>query len=269
MKKVIIGLIVVLIILVALIFVLNYLDNQEQQAAETNQPPQTFEPVEYAANVIREGSGEEAVKLGDIVSVNYAGTLADGTEFDSSYKRNEPIIFTVGANELISGFERGVVGMKVGEIRQLSIPPELGYGSEGVAGVIPPNANLFFEVELVSLNATSTQEAAGDLKIETLKAGSGEREVVEGDNITVHYTGLLADGTKFDSSLDRGVPFTFTVGEGEVIKGWDLGVLGMKEGEKRQLVIPAGLAYGSDGFGNIPPGATLIFRVDLISINEQ
>ena len=94
-------------------------------------------------------------------------------------------------------------------------------------------------------------------------------EAISGKKITVNYSGTLIDGTKFDSSYDRGTPFPFNLGAGEVIKGWDLGVLGMKEGEKRQLVIPAGLAYGSDGFGNIPPGATLIFRVDLISINEQ
>jgi FKBP-type peptidyl-prolyl cis-trans isomerase len=268
MKKVIIGLVVVLIILVGLIFVLNYLDNQEQQAAEINQTPQAFEPVQYAANVIQEGSGEEAVKVGDMVSVNYAGMLEDGTEFDSSYKRNEPIIFTVGANELISGFEQGVVGMKVGEIRQLAIPPELAYGSDGIPGVVPSNANLFFEIELMSINATSAKEIPADLGIETLKAGSGEQEVVEGDSVTVNYTGTLEDGTKFDSSLDRGIPFTFTVGTGEVIKGWDLGIVGMKVGEKRQLTIPANLAYGADGFGDIPANATLIFRVDLISINE-
>ncbi len=107
------------------------------------------------------------------------------------------------------------------------------------------------------------------LKIEILKEGSGE-ETKNGDNVVVHYTGTLEDGTKFDSSLDRGTPFVFTLGVGKVIKGWDLGILGMKIGEKRKLVIPSDLGYGERGTpgGPIPPNATLIFEVELLGINE-
>ncbi len=105
------------------------------------------------------------------------------------------------------------------------------------------------------------------LKIEVLQEGTGE-EVKNGDNVSVHYTGRLEDGTKFDSSLDRGIPFSFKLGAGNVIKGWDLGVLGMKVGEKRKLTIPSDLAYGENGIpGAIPPKATLIFEVELLSIN--
>lgn len=89
-----------------------------------------------------------------------------------------------------------------------------------------------------------------------------------GDRISVHYTGTLEDGTKFDSSLDRGVPFEFTLGAGQVIKGWDQGLLGMKVGDKKRLVLPPELAYGKAGYPPvIPPDATLIFDVELISIN--
>ncbi len=84
------------------------------------------------------------------------------------------------------------------------------------------------------------------MKVEILKEGTGE-VAKNGDTISVHYTGTLENGTKFDSSLDRGVPFSFTLGEGRVIKGWDLGVLGMKVGEKRKLIIPAELGYGEPG----------------------
>lgn len=84
--------------------------------------------------------------------------------------------------------------------------------------------------------------------------------------VQVHYTGWLTDGTKFDSSVDRGTPFVFTLGVGDVIPGWDLGVNGMKVGEKRRLIIPAGLAYGPNGRSSIPGGATLIFDVELLAI---
>lgn len=108
-----------------------------------------------------------------------------------------------------------------------------------------------------------------DPKIEVLKQGTGE-EVKNGDAVSVHYTGTLENGTKFDSSLDRGTPFVFTLGAGQVIEGWDLGILGMKVGEKRKLVIPPELAYGETGTpgGPIPPNATLIFEVELIDINK-
>lgn len=104
------------------------------------------------------------------------------------------------------------------------------------------------------------------LKIEILKEGTG-KEIAIGDTAVVHYTGTLLDGTKFDSSLDRGQPFLFKLGEGRVIAGWEQGVLGMKTGEKRKLFIPSDLAYGASGAGGIiPPNAPLIFEVELLEI---
>ncbi|MFH0818826.1 MAG: FKBP-type peptidyl-prolyl cis-trans isomerase [Patescibacteria group bacterium] len=107
-----------------------------------------------------------------------------------------------------------------------------------------------------------------ELKIEVLQPGAGDRKTKAGDTISVHYTGTLEDGTKFDSSVDRGTPFSFTLGAGQVIKGWDQGLLDMQVGEKRKLTIPSDLGYGSSGAGNIiPPDATLIFETELISID--
>ena len=104
------------------------------------------------------------------------------------------------------------------------------------------------------------------LKIIDIDVGSGE-EAQAGRNVSVHYTGWLADGTKFDSSLDRGQPFVFPLGAGRVIRGWDEGVVGMKVGGKRRLIIPADLAYGSGGRPpRIPPNAELTFDVELLEI---
>jgi len=105
------------------------------------------------------------------------------------------------------------------------------------------------------------------LEIETIVEGSGVESKV-GDSLTVHYTGMLEDGTKFDSSVDRGTPFNFILGIGQVIEGWEKGMEGMKVGEKRKLTIPPEYAYGERGVpGVIPPNATLIFEVELLEIN--
>ncbi|KAL2015558.1 hypothetical protein VTK56DRAFT_5234 [Thermocarpiscus australiensis] len=105
------------------------------------------------------------------------------------------------------------------------------------------------------------------LQIEVLAEGQGTRETQRGDNIDVHYKGTLTDGSKFDASYDRGDPLNFTVGAGQVIKGWDEGLLGMKIGEKRKLTIAPHLGYGARGAGGvIPPNATLIFETELVGI---
>lgn len=106
-----------------------------------------------------------------------------------------------------------------------------------------------------------------ELVIETLVEGEGTT-AEKGHSVSVHYTGWLEDGSKFDSSVDRNQPFSFNLGAGMVIKGWDQGVAGMKIGEKRKLTIPSNLGYGAAGAGGvIPPHATLIFEVELLGIN--
>jgi FKBP-type peptidyl-prolyl cis-trans isomerase len=105
-----------------------------------------------------------------------------------------------------------------------------------------------------------------DLQIEDMTAGGGQ-EAKAGDRVTVHYVGTLTDGKKFDSSRDRGQGFTFQLGAGQVIKGWDRGVAGMKVGGLRKLTIPSDLAYGARGFPPvIPPDSTLVFEVELLKI---
>jgi FKBP-type peptidyl-prolyl cis-trans isomerase len=110
-------------------------------------------------------------------------------------------------------------------------------------------------------------EQATGLKMEDTVVGTGA-EAKPGDTVTVHYTGYLTDGTKFDSSLDSGQPFQFTIGQGRVIPGWEQGIPGMKVGGKRKLTIPPELGYGAQGAGSdIPPNATLVFEVELLAVN--
>lgn len=105
-----------------------------------------------------------------------------------------------------------------------------------------------------------------ELVVEDLVEGTGD-EAVAGNTVSVHYTGWLTDGTKFDSSLDRGQPFQFTLGQGSVIRGWDVGVEGMKVGGTRRLTIPPDMGYGASGAGGvIPPNATLVFEVELLAV---
>ena len=112
----------------------------------------------------------------------------------------------------------------------------------------------------------SSMTTASGLVIEELSVGQGA-EAVKGQEVTVHYTGWLTDGRKFDSSVDRAQPFSFPLGAGPVIKGWDEGVAGMKEGGKRKLTIPAALGYGARGAGGvIPPNATLVFEVEWLRV---
>ena len=137
--------------------------------------------------------------------------------------------------------------------------------------------SIWIIVAVLALALTGTAIAGKEVKTdsglvyEDLKVGSGA-EAVAGKAVTVHYTGWLQEdgkkGKKFDSSVDRGKPFVFSLGKGRVIKGWDEGVAGMKIGGKRVLTIPASLGYGSRGAGGvIPPNATLIFEVELLGIN--
>ncbi|PJZ44515.1 FKBP-type peptidyl-prolyl cis-trans isomerase [Leptospira brenneri] len=109
------------------------------------------------------------------------------------------------------------------------------------------------------------QSAEKDFQIIDLVVGKGE-EAFSGSYVTVHYVGKLTNGTKFDSSRDRNRPFEFNLGAGEVVKGWDKGVKGMRVGGKRKLIIPPELGYGSKRVGNIPPDSTLIFEVELLKI---
>ena len=244
------------------------------------------------------GDGETAGTSGD-VTVQYLGLLyADGTEFDSSWKRGQPATFPLTG--VIPGFAQGITGMKVGGRREIVIPSALGYGAAGSPPTIPANADLIFVVDLVSLGKTAASASAApavakggtdtiagsvtaDLKTKPvieIPTGAAPtalltKDVVAGDGaiagpgrtVQVQYVGVLyADGKEFDSSWKRGQPASFSL-DG-VIPGFAQGIDGMKVGGRREIVIPAALGYGAQGSGaDIPPNADLIFIVDLLAVS--
>ena len=265
---------------------------QAEQAAINTPEPQAATvaaaPAESnTGNIVTTASGLQYIEVnagsgpkpqtGEIVTVHYTGKLDDGTVFDSSMNQGEPIRFPLGVGFVIPGWDEGIALMNEGGQATLIIPPSLAYGAEGVPDVIPANATLTFEVELVEIAPgspaapTAVDESqylttTQGVKYVDLVVGEGP-EAANGQLIVAHYTGWLQDGTKFDSSIDRGEPYTFNLGMGQVIAGWDIGLRGMKVGATRQLVVPAALAYGERGYGGvIPPNATLIFEIELLEV---
>jgi len=241
--------------------------------------------------VIESGDGKSP-SADDYVTVHYAGRFIDGNEFDSSHKRGEPATFPVG--RVIPGWVEGIQMMSVGDKWELTIPSDLGYGEGGAGGVIPGNATLVFEVELLDVMTLEEAQKKAEEQMEahkaeqlawleentkkdgvvTLDSGLQYRVIEEGEGnspeatsmVTVHYKGTMIDGTQFDSSYDRGQPASFPL-DG-VIKGWTEGVQLMKEGAKYEFYIPYDLAYGERGSRSIPPYSTLIFIVELVSVDS-
>ena len=135
-----------------------------------------------------------------------------------------------------------------------------------IGGVIIMNNGSASSKDDTTVSPSPTAAAVSkDLKIEDETVGTGA-EAVAGKSVTVNYKGTLTDGTQFDSSYSRNQPFSFTLGSGQVIQGWDQGVQGMKVGGKRKLTIPPSLGYGAQATGSIPANSTLIFEIELLSV---
>lgn len=215
---------------------------------------------------------------GDIVKVHYTGYFEDGKIFDSSVRRGEPISFTLGKGQVIKGWEEGIGLLHKGEKAKLIIPYQLAYGENGRPPVIPPKATLIFDVELIDISkpvkpvpfntdGKELHQTSSGLKYYIVEKSSSSIKAEKGKNVKVHYTGYFEDGKIFDSSVERGMPFEFQLGQGMVIKGWDEGVALMNVGDKFRFIIPYHLAYGENGIqGVIPPKATLIFDVELLEV---
>jgi len=225
--------------------------------------------------VLRKGQGRKP-KPEDAITVNYAGWLNSGVQFDSTYQ-SKPLQVPLG--QVVPGWTEGLQLVGEGGMIELEIPSELGYGSRGAPGKIPPNATLNFIVELLAVEPVDEPVEAGPrdpdapeeftatesgLKYRILRKGDGEQPSAV-DNVTVHYKGWLDNGTVFDSSYKRGQPTTFPL-DG-VIPGWTEGLQLVREGGMVELEIPSELGYGRQGMGRqIPPDATLHFLIELLEI---
>ncbi len=235
-----------------------------------------------AYTIIREGEGP-VPQEGDRVSVHYTGRLSDGSVFDTSYDTEEPVQFIIGSDELIPGWEEGIMLLPEGSKASFVIPPSLAYGEEGY-GPVPGGETISFEVELLRVESVDEppvvdeelhEEIPGEMEhmAETpsgvtyflLESGDGE-ELKEEMIIDMHYTGYL-DKTRqpvFDSSYDRGEPVSFILGRKMVIPGWEEALPGLRVGDRVRMWVPYEMAYGTQGRGPIPPETDLIFDMELL-----
>jgi peptidylprolyl isomerase len=205
---------------------------------------------------------------GDVVRVHYRGLLGDGTVFDSSEGR-DAFRFPLGQGAVISGWDEGIGLLSEGGRALLVIPPDLGYGATGSGGVIPPNATLYFEVELVEVleggpdepvdvSESDYETTASGLQYYVVEEGDGDMPE-DGQPVRVHFTYWLDDGTRLESSLDAGEPFLMTIGSEQLPDGLNEALAMMRVGEQTQFIIPPDLAFGEQDLGSIPPNSTLIF----------
>lgn len=224
--------------------------------------------------ITHEGSGARA-KQGDKVLVHYTGKHINDSVFDSSVSRGQPFSFKLGVGQVIKGWDEGVALLNVGDKATFTIPSHLAYGENGAGGVIAPNETLIFDVELLEImEAPKPYDVAGKDTLTTasglkyIKLNTTEGKQAEANKLVqVHYSGYLQDGSMFDSSVERGQPLDFPLGQGRVIKGWDEGIALLKVGEKARLIIPNELGYGERGYPPIIPAkATLIFDVELVDV---
>ncbi|MFJ5831211.1 FKBP-type peptidyl-prolyl cis-trans isomerase [Streptomyces sp. NPDC093089] len=252
-------------------------------------------PKELKVNVISEGTGP-VTKKGDALQVNYLGQAWDSTTpFDNSFDRGQPFDLTLGAGQVIKGWDQGLEGQKVGSRIEIGIPPELGYGAQG-QGDIKPNATLVFVVDILKAvtipkSATGTPVAQDDKdlpKVGTNTDGkapsltvpkvdpptklvsnyvleSNGEAVKATDTVVVNYVAALwKDGKVFDSTYTTGKPANFPL-EQLTLKGLKNGLVGKKIGSRVLIVAPPSEAFGNEEKQGIPKNSTLVFAVDILT----
>ncbi len=228
--------------------------------------------------IIKENKVGEKAAAGTKVSLHYSGFFKDGKMFDSSIERGQPFSVKLGDNQIIKALEEGIESMHKGEKAKFFIPYMLAYGEQGHPPVIPEKADLIFDIELLDIQKVivpvlfditgkEMKTTPSGLKYYELLRTNNATKAGAGKAVKVHYSGYLADGKMFDSSVERGEPIEFVLGQGQVIAGWDEGITMMSLGDKLRLVIPYHLAYGESGRPPmIPAKAELTFDVELVAV---
>ena len=257
--------------------------------------------------IAQEGKGEKAA-AGNTVSVNYTGRLLGGKTFDSNtdpeFHHTEPFKVELGRGRVIKGWDEGLALLKKGTKATLYIPSGLAYGAQDKSPQIPANSILVFDVEILDIQTEASIKAAAEaaamkqpliddsllqdyfkrnhisgvektasgMYYKVTKQGIGEKPA-PGDKVSVNYTGMNMEGKKFDSNIDTAFhhvqAFTFPLGKGQVIKGWDEGIGLLTKGSKATLYIPSGMAYGQRSPSPlIPANGVLIFDVELADIQK-
>ncbi len=248
------------------------------------------------------GTGAK-IDSGDMVKFQFTVSTVDGKQVYSSYDRGEPMSMQFGKPFDNPGFDEGIGYMKKGGKATLIVPSTIGFGAQGRGSLIGPYTTIIYNVEITEVQTKAEyekQQAAQKKEADQKKAAAKTSELgnlqkylkennitvkptadglyyvekvkgtgpkaVPGKKVKVHYTGTLLDGKKFDSSRDRGQPFEFTLGQGQVIKGWDEGISMMNVGGRATLIIPSSIGYGDRDMGTIPPYSTLVFDVELVGV---
>lgn len=260
-------------------------------ACGQNDVVNTESGLSYVENKVGEG---REVKNGDLVSmhfiiwqvgdsVNLHGDWQNDTtkniyKVGSSYEGDQQMKYVVGSNQFVKGSDEGFIGMKAGGKRTMLIPAGLAYGDQGF-GPIPPNTAIKILVEVFEVkdpivakmwdvDSTLFKETESGLKYAIIEEGNGPL-IEKGKLVSVHYSGFLLDGTKFDSSVERDEPLMLMAGMGQVIPGWDEGLQLLKPGSKARFIIPPQLGYGERDLGIIPANSTLIFDVEIVEVKDH
>lgn len=229
--------------------------------------------------MVKENKSGAKAEPGTIAEFHFSGYLMDGKKFDSSVEREKSMSVKVGQHQLLPGWDEGISLLREGEKAKLIIPANLALGAQGHPPIIPANADLIMDVEILKvkkivapplfdIKGIEMKTTPSGLKYYEVKKSGSTVKPVAGKNVKVHYSGYLADGTMFDSSVERGEPIEFPIGTGKVIPGWEEGIALMNIGDKFRLVIPYFLAYGEEGRPPIIPAkAELTFDVELVAVD--
>jgi peptidylprolyl isomerase len=225
----------------------------------------------------RAGDGASP-SVGDVIKMDYSVSLTDGTEIYSTYSTNQPATALFGRDQLLPGWEEGVGLMKAGGKAKLVLPPELAFGEQGYQ-TIPPNSQIIMEVELLSVKPAPTPVSVASDKLLTMANGVQYADLILGDGaeaisnttVTTEYAVWVVGSSSDDfvASSEDNQPVTFIIGqETTVFPGWEYGVVGMKVGGKRLLIIPPDLALGSQSSGLVPANSTLKMEITLTDVKQ-